>query len=275
MAGSTKGHDSTSHVTADDTTAEEDAPVEDNEFELTADMKLQKQEEKDEVFIGKMTPSVAQCLDGTGSNLGARDMLLRHLALDECMIIYHLPQASHHKVQAVLVWRDNSYSHHDYYTLGDAIEAREANKKFAKKKDDGKAKKAKRKGIVMELAICDLDAGTFNKLCENYLKALHSRPAPQRITLMTDALRALSCALSMNELLQILPETIRSFVICCPPKMRVIPWHLLLIEIPAEVTISPDVDANGNEINSGNGTAFDNDKYRSKKFKQKEVRNRK
>ena len=260
---SNKMVDSTSAVSTTNETGGESGTGDEkneNEFELTADQKLHKQEEKEEIFVGKMAPSISTCLDGTGSPLGARDMLLRHLALDECLIVWHLPQASHHKLQALLVWRDNSYCHHEHYTLGDSIEAREANKKYAQR-TKGKTKKIKkRKGIVMEIAMCDLDAGGYNKLCQNYLDALHARPAPKQIMLVTDALRALSCALSINEFFHMVPESIRSFVMCCPPKMRIIPWHLLLIEVPNDGSMNFENEAGGDE-----------DKYRQKRFVQKEV----
>jgi hypothetical protein len=46
----------------------------------------------------------------------------------------------------------------------------------------------------------------------------------------SDALRALSCALSLTEFLHMIPPHVKSLVICCPAPLRIIPWHLLLIE---------------------------------------------
>ena len=69
-------------------------------------------------------------------------------------------------------------------------------------------------------------------LPKGYLDALHAESAPMRATMTTDALRALSCALSLTEFLHMVPPHIRSLVICCPQPMRLIPWHLLLIEEP-------------------------------------------
>ena len=51
-----------------------------------------------------------------------------------------------------------------------------------------------------------------------------------RATMTADALRALSCALSLTEFLHMIPPHVKSLVVCCPAPLRLIPWHLLLIE---------------------------------------------
>ena len=34
--------------------------------------------------------------------------------------------------------------------------------------------------------------------------------------------------------MQLLPLYVDSLIICCPPPLRLLPWHLLLVEVPAE-----------------------------------------
>lgn len=50
---------------------------------------------------------------------------------------------------------------------------------------------------------------------------------------MSDFLRVFLAddSLAMTELVLLLPRHIDSLVICCPPMMRLLPWHLLLIEV--------------------------------------------
>ena len=43
--------------------------------------------------------------------------------------------------------------------------------------------KEKKKGIVMEIARCDCDGATLYAMLQNYLNALHTQAAPQRMTL--------------------------------------------------------------------------------------------
>jgi hypothetical protein len=54
----------------------------------------------------------------------------------------------------------------------------------------------------------------------------------------SDALRALSCALSLTEFLHMIPPHVKSLVICCPAPLRIVPWHLLLIEHASAVPFS-------------------------------------
>jgi hypothetical protein len=153
----------------------------------------------------------------------------------------------------ILTWRDNSASTHNYYssaeayshtaiydTLAHGKERNSAKKKRKAKKSAGRAKgKYKNKGIVMEIARSDLDTSKLMQLVQNYLSALHSKSAPLRTTMTTDALRALSCALSMTEFLNIIPPHVRSLCINCPAVMRVIPWHLILIEVARGQGVEP------------------------------------
>jgi hypothetical protein len=50
---------------------------------------------------------------------------------------------------------------------------------------------------------------------------------------MNDILRAMSISLALGELLSLVPHYVDSLVICGPSIMRLIPWHLLTIEVPA------------------------------------------
>ena len=161
----------------------------------------QEQDEREEVAVGKMTLSLSHNLDGGGylryGQQGTRDMLEATLALDECMLIWHLPAVPTQPLQVVLVWRGNSASlYADLSSSKGRARAKEmaetgslkqaadpavlhaqkqqqrrqqGGSKIKKKKDKSKGRgKAKggaddsdeelEKGIVMEIAKSDLDA---------------------------------------------------------------------------------------------------------------------
>lgn len=59
---------------------------------------------------------------------------------------------------------------------------------------------------------------------------MHSRPANRRLNETQDALKLLSEALSLTELLSMIPPHITALTICCPPIMRLIPWTALCID---------------------------------------------
>ncbi|KAJ1427662.1 hypothetical protein B484DRAFT_450245 [Ochromonadaceae sp. CCMP2298] len=215
----------------------------------------QKQQEEEEVAVGKMSLSLSQSLDGANylrnGQQGSREMLEKYLAQDECMLIWHMPVMPSQKMQVVLAWRDNSESLHEKYSStssgfsayhshaepeADKKTAKKKKKKGSKGKGDKEEDEEHGKGIIFELAQSDLDTSHMYAYLQGYLDALHSRSAPMQATMSTDALRALSCALSLTEFLHMIPPHVKSLVICCPPAMRIIPWHLLLIEQPDEKT---------------------------------------
>lgn len=221
-------------------------------------------EEKEEVLTGKMSMTLSQALDGSNylknGQQGVRDMLTSYLAQDECIMTWHLPHHVNQNIQVVLAWRDNSASTHTYYSSAEAYshsvlyeqalgekgaakkkdvykpdkKKKDKQKTAASKKDKNGEEKIPNRGIILEIAKSDLDTGKLMQLIANYIKALHSETAPQRTTMTTDALRSLSCALSLTEFLNMIPPHVRSLVICCPPVMRVIPWHLILIEMSSD-----------------------------------------
>jgi hypothetical protein len=226
---------------------------------LTSTELQQKEEEKEEVLAGKMTYALSQSLDGSnyipnGGQQGAKDMLIKYLGMDECLMIWNLPIVAHHSISVVLIWRENSLSSHEFFTAKESINARlydesqqkknaykELKEKNMKQNNDnnsncnsngakGRKNLGEIKGIVMEFGKCDLESSHLLQYIQRYLDALHSEPLSKRVTLTSDALRAMSCALSMTELLLMIPLHVRSLVICCPPMMRIIPWHLLLVE---------------------------------------------
>lgn len=232
----------------------------------------QEEEEKEEVQVGKMTLSLSQALDGAGylrgGQQGSRDMLEKFLADDECLMTWHVPHAPNQPLQVVLVWRGDSASLHSHYTSTetkamllqsqqgkgnkggapvdllddpeDVYKPKNRGKGKTRSKSKGKSSADKKgspadvgRGIVVEMAKSDLDVSHLLLYVQNYIDALHARPAPRRATLCTDALRSLSCALSITELLRMIPPHVTSLCVCCPPTMRLVPWHLLLIEVPA------------------------------------------
>lgn len=236
---------------------------------LTAEERKQQDEERAEVLAGKMTYSQSTLLDGChylrGGQQGAKDMLLRHLGHEECMMLWHLPALPHHHLSVTLVWRENSASEHEFFTSSEAITARrydesqqqpDAYKRLKEQttQGKGKGKAGQMTGIVMEVARSDVEASHLLQYIQRYLDALHSQPLAKRMTLVSDALRSVSCALSITELLLMIPLHVTSLVICCPPVMRLLPWHLLLIETfnkprtqPTHTTPNPTTSNKGEE----------------------------
>lgn len=225
----------------------------------------QAEEEREEIHAGKMTYALSQNMDGFGYLLngqqGAKDFMLQSLANNECMMIWHLPTIPSQHLMVVLIWRENSQSLHSHYSSHQAYEARmeeeEEQKQDTyrkKEKQQQSKKRSSAKGIVMEVAKSDLDASHTLQHLQRYLDALHAKPAPLRTALATDALRTLSCALSISELLLMIPASIESIIICCSPLMRMIPWHLLLYEdssSPSSSTASNLHSSHSNDSNNG------------------------
>jgi hypothetical protein len=218
---------------------------------LTKEEQEQQQEEKDEVLAGKMTYSLSQSLDGChylqNGQQGAKDMLIKYLGNDECLMLWQLPVVPNQNVSVILIWRENSMSLREFYSAKENIEARLYDESQGKKDSYKKLKESNKKkpnagpkqsrkgeninGIVMEFCKSDLESSHLQQYIQRYLEAIHAEPLAKRVTVANDALRSLSCALSITELLLMIPLHVRSLVVCCPPVMRVIPWHLLFIEV--------------------------------------------
>ena len=86
-------------------------------------------------------------------------------------------------------------------------------------------------GVVMELARNDADMNQLRYLIQNFLVAMRTRPFPRKATAAQDAIKELSDALSISELLKMAPPHINMLTVCCPPSMRAIPWGSLLVEV--------------------------------------------
>lgn len=212
-------------------------------------------EERESSLSGRMTLSMSSALDGSVNPHGIRDMLLRNLAIDECMLLFHLPPLggpggkAGQMMQVVLVYRDNSETLYPQYTSAAAPmksskeeeKSRKAADREAKRKarqearakrwggyDKLKAKESAaaaeaaakersykrslRKGVVMELARSEVITPHMEHLIQSYITALHASPQPNREIYVADALRALSCALSLTELLHMIPPHVSSLV---------------------------------------------------------------
>jgi hypothetical protein len=114
-------------------------------------------------------------------------------------------------------------------SLNDAASV--ASRSLDKKFEDKTAEEIESElGIVVEVARCDLEAAQLQHFVGAYLEAVHSKPQPKRQSHMTEALRVLSGNLGIGELLTMAPVTTTSIIICCPPLLRLVPWHLLLID---------------------------------------------
>lgn len=221
----------------------------------------QEREEKEGVSIGKMTLSLSQSLDGSNylfdAQQGSKDMLNTYLTNDECILLFDLPSSTSRNMQVILIWRDNSFSMFDNYSSQiqrekDKIKTdkngkRTENDQNFESEDDDLDVQYKKKGIIMEVAKSDIHTSHMTQYIQAYLDALHIQSEPMKLAMCTDALRALSCALSLTEFMHMIPNYVRSLVICCPSQLRLIPWHLLLIEHTSET-----LDTKADDIASRN-----------------------
>eukprot|EP01039_Chlorochromonas_danica_P010177 gene10177-11261_t len=223
---------------------------------MIAEEAQQAEEEEEEVLTGRMTFSLSQLLDGCGyyfhAQQGLKDMALQNLGQEECLWLWHLPSVPGHPLLLILLWREDSHSLHAHFSSQQAREARLSAEREKQKKKRSKPEKGseeeklrqhfRSKGLVVEMAKSDLDASHTLQYVRRYLDALHSQPFSRKAALVDDALRALSCALAVTELLLLMPATVRSLIICAPPFLRLVPWHLLLFEdsvTPSSSTVAP------------------------------------
>ena len=195
--------------------------------------------------LNRLRYGLAQSMDGSGFRGGSREMLAEHLGEGECMLLWHYPNVAKQKIHLVLVWRENSRSKRPPYNPNAAATDKEpaADQTNTKRKTKAKpihnsetkstkstAKSRSEKGIVMEMCKTEVDAAQLGTLVNNYVDALHSFPASHRTSYCNQALRSLSAYLAFSEVLHMVPTFIDTFVIMAPPLLRLIPWHLLLVE---------------------------------------------
>ena len=84
--------------------------------------------------------------------------------------------------------------------------------------------------VFMEYARSDVDMMQIQFAIQSWIDALHSRPAPIRESKCTSALSLLSDCFAMTELLKKLPKEVDTLIICVPPILSVVPWHLLMVD---------------------------------------------
>jgi len=202
--------------------------------------------------ITRIKYGLSQSMDGSGAKGGSRAMLAEHLGENECMLLWHHPNVAKQKIHVILVWREDSKSKRPAYnpdaakkgagkdeSSGDspaktrkdqAKKPKKGEKGYVEDKSQHPLKPRCDKGIVMEMCKSEVDAAQLGFLIKNYLDALHSFPAAHRTSYCTKALRSLSAYLAFSEVLLMIPTFIDTLVVCAPPLMRMIPWHLLLVE---------------------------------------------
>jgi hypothetical protein len=124
-------------------------------------------------------------LDGIG--IGSRELLSKHLAEGECMMIWHLSSSSSHTLHVILAWKDDaSYSYPKYtknvsvgsVDLPDVKTLDQLSEIDSKRDNADKFMAAERDvtSVVMEIAKSDIDANHIHYLIGQFLTALHSRP---------------------------------------------------------------------------------------------------
>lgn len=190
-----------------------------------------------------------------------RDVLMRYLPHDECIIIPNLPEDDYEFFSMILIWRERKVEEQSsIYSVTHLVQQNHQFEKENNKKKDENDEEDNEidnedkslngfSSIVVELAKSDLQTFHLKHAIQNFLDALHSSQIVSSLSSSTahsasssgsgsapnlsDALHSLSCAISFTEILLLLPAHVQSLVFCMHnPILRLIPWHLLLIETP-------------------------------------------
>lgn len=228
-----------------------------------------KKSGKDTRIVGKVSVEFAQALDGSLD--GIRAFFNHHLKSDECIISWHLPVMPNQPLQCVIAWRD-SIPHDDKerkkftqfgksappmpttrekqrstsrsfssYASTAAFAAAEREKIAEEKRQNTEnAAHGIVSGVIIEAGQSEADSMQVHYHIQQWLDALHARPAPRRVTMCTEALRNLSDCLSIGELLLMIPSHVSALIFCGPPVIRLIPWHLLFIEIERDFVLTDE-----------------------------------
>lgn len=144
----------------------------------------------------------ATAIDATYS--GYTQYFTKNCSSSDCLLCFHVPPIQQGSVQepilVVAIWKDST-------------------------------------GECMKLLKCNIDQLQLRYLIQNLVSSL-SLSTRRRWSASVEALRQLSSSLSLGELLSILPNNVDALVICCPVLLRIIPWHLLYIEMSESNTTS-------------------------------------
>ena len=193
----------------------------DEHLELNED----SDDEMDIEDVDKISPLLCNVVDGTLSSL--REVLVENLKHDDLMLIWHMSVPSlggNHSLQVLAAWWD------DISSAGDATTKTASGKKWYKKSKENTGKKS---NLVMESAKLEADSSRINYLLQSLLDALNARSSNLRLSMSVDAIRALSECFALGEVLQMAPQYVSNIVICCPPMLRLVPWHALTVNLPS------------------------------------------
>lgn len=228
-----------------------------------------KKSGKDTRIVGKVTVEFCQALDGTLD--GTRAFFNHHLKSDECIISWHLPVMPNQPLQCVIAWRDSiphdEKERKNWNKFGKSAapmpttreKQRATSRSFSSWSSTSAFAAAEREkiaeerrqevenaahgivsGVIIEAAQSEVDSMQVHYHIQQWLDALHARPAPRRVSMCTEALRNLSDCLSVGELLLMVPSHVSALIVCGPPVIRLVPWHLLFIEIERDFVLTDE-----------------------------------
>lgn len=173
----------------------------------------------------RFTPWIT-CLDASYGRID--HMLATHLMQCEALIQWHIIGATpnkstqHYPLQAVMAWKGEPTS-------------QSLREELKKKKYKGTSTSNNMgETLHVEYGKCDVTLAQLHYSIESFTDGLNSRPPPIRATKCHEALSLMSDAFMLWELLKKLPKYVTSIVICCPPLMVTVPWHLLYVNCPGE-----------------------------------------
>ena len=155
---------------------------------------------------------LSQSLDSTFT--GLRDYFARCLAPNECQFVWHMPGnldgGENEPITLIIVYRS------------------------------GKYEKITEEDIVIKALRSDIGSLQIRYLIQGLISSL-ALLTRRRWSASTDALRQISAQLALGEVLSLLPERIETLTIVCPCLLRVIPWHLLYVEMLDKSTKQPAI----------------------------------
>jgi hypothetical protein len=181
--------------------------------------------------VDKITPLLCNVLDGSLSSI--REVLIEHLRLDDVMLLWHMSVPSlggNHCLQLSVAWWDDAAANAPAFVNGVASGNSNSN---------SNSNSSIHANLMLESAHLEADTSRVAYLLQSLLDALNARSGALRQGMCMDAMRALSECFALGEVLQLLPQRVTNIVVCCPPALRLVPWHALTVNLPLYMIPAP------------------------------------
>lgn len=195
--------------------------------------------------VDKISPLLCHVVDGTLSSL--REVLVENLAHDDMMLVWHMSVSNlggNHPLEVSAVWWDDVEREQEDNADNSPLRNK-GSKQYFRSGAGGR-----KQNLIMEIAKLEADTSRVNYLLQSLLDALNARSANLRSSMSVDSIRALSECFALGEVLQMAPDYVKNIVICCPPALRLVPWHALSVYLPDYMLPDLHFDVTGNLVSS-------------------------